>query len=425
MNPLLTLACECVTVTSMTTTHKRYSYRAYPTPGQERSLAHLFGCVRVVYNDFIAERQKSYAEGSPFESMSVVRSRVVTQAKRTTERSWLADVAAVPLNEATRDADLAYRNFFDSLSGKRKGRKVGAPRYRSKRDRRQTARFGRTGFKVRETTHGVGKVRLARIGWIRFELARALPSEPSSVTVIREADGTYHVSFVVVTPESDRDLSKHSAGVDLGLTDFASVVGTDGVRYKVENPRHLRRTERSLARAQKALSRKVLGSANREKARLRVARLHSRVRRTRLDFHHKIAARLARENQAVAVEALNVVGISRAGNRGLRKSVHDAGWGQFLRVLAEKVSTVPVNPAYTSQTCSVCDTLDGPKPLAVREWSCSGCGTHLDRDYNAAVNILVAAGLAETVNACGVDVRRALARAVGSEAGTHRSGVVL
>ncbi len=402
---------------------KRYSYRAYPTPGQERSLARLFGCVRVAYNDFIAERQKAYSAAAPFEKMSVVRSRVVTQAKRTTERSWLADVAAVPLGEATRVADRAYRNFFDSRSGKRKGRKVGAPRFRSKRDRRQTARFTRGAFGVRETTHGVGKVRLARIGWVRFELSRPLPSEPSSVTVIRDADGTYHVSFVVVAPELDRDLPKPSAGVDLGLADFATVVRDDGSRYKVENPRCLRRAERALSRAQKALSRKERGSANREKARLRVARLHSRVRRTRLDFHHKLAAQLARENQAVAVEALNVVGLSRAGNRGLRKSVHDAGWGQFLRVLAEKVPTVPMNPAYTSQTCSVYATLDGPKPLAVREWTCSTCDTPLDRDYNAAVNILVAAGLAETVNACGADVRRALARAVGSEAGTHRSEV--
>ena len=402
---------------------KRYSYRAYPTPGQEGALAKLFGCVRVAYNDFIAAREASYRSGEAFESYSSLHTRLITHGKNTPERAFLSNVASVPLQQAIRDADRAYRNFFDSLSGKRKGRKVGAPRYRSKRDRRQTARFVGSAFRVRETTHGVGKVRLARIGWVRFELSRPLPSEPSSVTVIRGADGTYHVSFVVVAPELDRDLPKPSAGVDLGLADFATVVRDDGSRYKVENPRYLRRSERALVRAQKALSRKERGSANREKARLRVARLHSRIRRTRLDFHHKLAFRLARENQAVAVEALNVCGLSRAGNRGLRKSVHDAGWSQFLRVLAEKVPTVPVNPAYTSQTCSVCATLDGPKPLAVREWTCSTCDTPLDRDYNAAVNILVAAGLAETVNACGADVRRALARAVGSEAGTHRSEV--
>src|SRR5690606_14030500 len=168
------------------------------------------------------------------------------------------------------------------------------------------------------------------------------------------------------------------------------------------------------------------------KARTRVAAAHRKVREARLDHHHKLALRLVRENQAIAVEGLPVSGLARAGatgrrGRGLRRSVHDAGWGTFLRVLTEKATEhgrdliVADRFAPTSQVCSVCGVQDGPKPLHVRTWTCGGCGAVLDRDYNAALNVLLAAGLAESVNACGGDVRRTLACAVPVEAGTHRT----
>jgi putative transposase len=249
------------------------------------------------------------------------------------------------------------------------------------------------------------------------------------VTLIREPDGDLYVSFVVDVPvvEALPVIERHAA-VDLGLTDYAAVVHTDGTRSKVENPRFLRNAERKLKRAQRALSRKEKGSQNRAKARVKVARAHRKVRETRLDHAHKLALTLVRENQTISVENLNVKGLARSGasgrkGRGLRKSVHDAAWGQFLRVLAEKADwhgrkVIPLNPAYTSQCCSVCGVLDGPKPLSIREWECGGCGTWLDRDWNAAVNLLVAAGHAETLNACGGDIRLVLARADSGEAGT-------
>ena len=412
---------------------KRYRYRAYPTGGQGVALARTFGCVRVVFNDVIAARRAQHAQGLPFESASVLQSRLVTQAKATPARAWLGEVSATPLQQAVRDADQAYRNFFSSLSGKRKGRRVGAPRFKSRRDSRQAARFTRQSrFEVRQTTHGVGKVRIPKAGWVRFALSRPLPADPSSVTVIREADGRYYVSFVVDVPAPEQHTPVHpgrAAGIDLGLSDFAAITYSDGTREKITNPRHLRARERKLARAQRELARRRKGSANRAKSRAKVARVHRKVRQTRLDFHHQLAARLVRENQAVAVEALSVVGLSRSGatgarGRGMRRSVHDAGWGTFLRVLEEKTTEhgrelVRVNPAYSSQTCSVCGVLDGPKPLKVRTWTCQGCGSVVDRDYNAATNIMVAAGPAETLNACGPDVRLQLAGATGDEAGTH------
>lgn len=363
--------------------------------------------------------------GMSFPTAGELSRRLLTEAKKTPERAWLAEVSAVPLQQALRDADRAYRNFFDSLKGKRRGRKVGAPRFKAKRGK-QSARFTRNaGFKIEQTTHGVGFLTLPKIGRLRFNLSRPLPAEPSSVTVIREADGRYYLSFVVEAPASaPPPVTGRMAGVDVGLTDLATIAYSDGSREKITNPKWLRTTERTLARAQRALSRKQKGSKNRDKARHRVAVLHRKVREARTDHHHKLARRLIDENQVVAVETLNVAGLARAR---LAKSVHDAGWAALIRLIQEKAvhhgRTVHRVPQWepTSQVCSVCGVKDGKKPLSVREWTCAQCGSRLDRDYNAAVNIMLAAGLAESLNACGGDVRRALACVNPGEAGTHRT----
>lgn len=387
---------------------KRFSYRAYPTVGQRGSLARSFGCARVVYNDFIAERNRLRASGEHKDvSFGDTAKKVTTIAKRTPERAWLSEVSSIVLQQSVRDADRAYQNWFNSLSGKRK-KKVGAPGFK-KRAARQSIRFRIGGFSVRETTHGVGFVRLAKIGDVRFALSRPLPSEPSSVTVIGNPDGTYEVSFVVDVAAKPLPVTNRTVGIDLGLTDFAAIVSSDGTREKIANPRHFRANERKLARAQKGLSRKKRGSANREKARLRVARIHAKIARSRADHAHKVARRIVDENQVIAVETLGVSALARTR---LSKSIHDAGWGQFLRVLREKASdagrTVVAVPRDfpSSQVCAMCGVRDGKKPLSVREWTCA-CGAVLDRDYNAAVNIMVeglrlqvAGGHSETVNAC-------------------------
>jgi putative transposase len=207
---------------------------------------------------------------------------------------------------------------------------------------------------------------------------------------------------------------------------FATIAASDGSIEAIVNPRHLRAAEVRLARAQRQLSRKRKGSKNRAKARLRVAVAHRRVRDQRADHHHKLALRLIRENQTIAVEDLAVAGLVRTR---LAMSVHGAGWGTFLRLLETKAAqhgrqVVKVGRwEPTSQTCSVCGHRDGPKPLSVRAWACPGCGTIHDRDGNAARNILVAAGLAETLNACGGPVRPGATLALASEAGTHRGAV--
>jgi len=364
-----------------------------------------------VYNDCLRLRDACHAAGEKISDTEVQR-RVITLAKLTPERVWLGEVASVALVQACQDARRAYRNWFDSLSGTRKGRQVGHPVFRRKYQR-QSIRLTRNGFSLRGR-----KLYVAKVGDIRVEWSRDLPSAPSSVTVIREPDGRYYASFVVEREAIPLPACDREVGIDLGLASLA--VTSDG--EVIANPRFLRAKERRLARAQRALSRRQKGSANRAKARHRVAVMHRTVRETRLDHAHKIALRLARDNQAVYAEDLCVSGLARTR---LAKSVYDAGWSQLLRLIEEKAAQYGRTFARigrfepTSQMCSACGVKDGPKPLSVREWACAACGTAHDRDVNAAKNIL-AAGRADKSNACGADVRPPLV-AAGAETGTHRS----
>ena len=388
----------------------RYSFRVYPSAGQRAALAKAFGCARVVFNDALRVREEARAAGLPYVTSAELSKRL-TAAKKTPERAWLSEVSAVILQQSLRDLDTAYRNFFDGLKGKRP--RIGAPRFKSKRDSRQSIRF--TANAAWRITPG-GKLRLPKIGDLKVKWSRTLPSTPTTVTVVKDAAGRYFASFVVETDPEVLPQTTHEVGIDLGLGHFA--VLSDGT--KVDSPRFLRRAEKRLKKAQRALSRKQKGSRNRDKARLRVARAHARVADARREFHHQLSSKLIRENQAIAVEDLSVKGLARTR---LAKSVHDAGWSAFVSMLEYKaarygrtfVKIGRFEP--TSQVCSQCGVKDGPKPLSVREWTCPACGAVLDRDINAAVNVAKAAGLA--VSACGAQVRPGLVPAPRREAGTH------
>src|SRR6516225_8078918 len=263
----------------------RYRYRIYPSPGQRQALTRVFGCARVVYNDCLRLREEAHTAGEKIIDSQVQR-QVITLAKATPEREWLAEVPSVALVQACNDARRAYRNWFDSLSGKRKGRRIGHPRFRRKHGR-QAIRLTRNGFSLRGA-----RLYVAKVGEIRVRWSRPLPSVPSSVTVIREPDGRYYASFVVERAATPLPVSDREVGVDLGLNRLA--VTSDG--EIIANPRFLRAKQRKLVRAQ---ARKTKGSANRDKARRRVAVVHRKIRETRLDHAHKIALALVRDNQAV------------------------------------------------------------------------------------------------------------------------------
>ncbi|AVH60238.1 RNA-guided endonuclease InsQ/TnpB family protein [Streptomyces dengpaensis] len=395
----------------------RYAFRLYPEPGQRLALARAFGCARVVFNDAVRAREDARGAGEPFPTAGVLSQKLITQAKQTPERSWLGEVSAVVLQQSLRDAEAAYKNFFASLKGERKGAKTGAPRFKSRKDSRQSIRFTAN---ARWSITGSGRLNLPKIGAVKVKWSRTLPARPSSVTVVKDAAGRYFASFVVDTdPGADAARmpgTDQTVGIDLGLTHFA--VLSDGT--KIDSPRFLRRAEKKLKKAQRELSRKQKGSKNRAKARLKVARAHAKVADARRDFHHRLSTQLIRDNQAIGVEDLAVQGLARTR---LARSVHDAGWSAFVNMLEYKaarygrtlVKIGRFEP--TSQTCSACGIKDGPKPLNVREWTCTACGTVHDRDHNAAKNVKTAAGRA--VTACGAPVRPGLVPAQREETGSH------
>jgi putative transposase len=393
----------------------RYRYRFYPTTEQQSKLAKLFGCCRVVWNDALAFCRNS--EKLP--KNSELQKQFITQAKHLKEREWLAEVSNIPLQQSIADLGVAYGNFFASLKGKRKGIKIRPPKFK-KRSGKQTARFRRGGFVLREH-----EVYLAKIGDVKVQWSRDLPSDPSSVTVIKDCAGRYFLSFVVETQSVNIPAINDGVGIDLGITTFATL--SDG--QKVNAPKPLKKHLCKLKKAQKSLSRKQKGSKRREQARLQVAKIHAKIADIRSDFLHKLSTKVARENQSVVLEDLNVSGMVK--NRKLSRAISDLGWRQFRTLLEAKCSkyqrdfVVIERWEPTSQRCSCCGEIGGKKELSVREWTCLFCGANHDRDTNAAENILVAAGLAETQNEHGGKVRLSAKKAHSNEVLTHRKATQL
>jgi putative transposase len=395
----------------------RYRYRIEPAPAQQAMLARVFGCVRVVFNDALRVRDEAYRAGVKL-SDSEIQRRVITAAKTTTERAWLCEVPSVALVQSVNDSRRAWRNFFDSGSGKRRGRKVGRPRFKSRKDHRQSFRLTRNGFSVRSN----GRLFVAKVGEVRVRWSRELPSAPSSVTIIREPEGHFYASFVVEVGSSPLPPVAREAGVDMGITRLATTATTDGRRSDIANPKHLGRKLRKLARLEREKSRRQKGSVNRDKSRRRAAAVHNQVARARRDYHHKQALALVRENQVIHVEDLNIVGM--VANRRLARAISDAGWGQFVRIIGEKADrygrTVHQVSRWlaSSKTCSGCGYRLTELSLEIRQWTCPACQAVHDRDHNAA-KVILAAGRAERLNACGAPVSPPTTReARGDETGS-------
>lgn len=250
----------------------RYSFRLYPDFGQRTALAKAFGCARVVFNDAVRAREDARTAGGAFPTAGELSKKLITEAKRTGERSWLGEVSAVVLQQSLRDAEAAYKNFFASLKGERRGTKMGTPRFKSRKDQRQSIRFTAN---ARWSITDSRRLHLPRVGAVKVKWSRTLPATPSSVTVIKDAAGRYFASFVIDTdPAADTDSAADAArmpgtdqtvGIDLGLAHFA--VLSDGT--KIDSPRFLRRAEKKLKRAQRSCpaSRRDPGTAPRPASR--------------------------------------------------------------------------------------------------------------------------------------------------------------
>jgi putative transposase len=353
----------------------RYQYRFYPTDQQKVSLAQLFGCCRVVWNDALAFCKQ--AEKLP--GYSVLSARL-TQFKQASEREWLKEVSSVPLQQSLRDLDVAYRNFFNSLKGKRKGAKVKPPKFK-KKENKQLARFANTAFSITKQS-----VYLAKIGTVQPIWSRELPASPSSVTVVKDCADRYFLSFVVdVEPEIVEPINP-SVGIDLGIKTFA--VLSTGEFVSAPNYSNLDRKVRKL---QKKLARQPKASKRRNLTRLRIAKTHNKIADIRKDFLHKLSTKVIRENQSIALEDLNVSGMLK--NRKLSRAIAMQGWREF-RVLLEAKSeklerqfTVISRWEPTSQICSNCGYRWGKLDLSVRIVQCLSCNSTHDRDENAAKNI--------------------------------------
>jgi putative transposase len=304
------------------------------------------------------------------------------------ELPWLNEVSCVPVQQSLRHLQTAFVTFWQN--------RAAYPSFKSK-SQRQSAEFTRSGFQWRD-----GELTLAKIGRLKIRWSRTFVGEPSTITVSRTPAGRYYVSFRVDDPVQAIPAAEGALGVDLGLTCFAAT--SDGQKHHA--PRPLRRKMAQLKRAQKALSRKKKGSRNRNKARIRVARIHQKIGDIRRDFLHKLSTQLVRENQAVAVENLNVRGM--IANHSLAGAIGDSGWSEFVRQLQYKCEWhgrrfVKVNRFYpSSKVCSGCGAVMESLPLDVRFWNCPACGVAHDRDVNAARNILAEG---HSVTACGGSVR--------------------
>lgn len=350
----------------------RYQYSFYPTDQQRQSLAQLFGCCRVVWNDALAFCRS--AQKLPgYNKLSAL----LTQSKKTQERQWLKDVSSVPLQQSLRHLDVAYRNFFNSRNGKHKGKKSGLPKFKKKTNK-QSAELTSSAFSLSGEY-----VYLAKIGDIKPVWSRELPTAPSSLTVIKDCANRYFLSFVVEIESSIVEPLNQSVGIGLGLKTFA--VLSTGEKFKSPN---YSKHDKKIRKLQRKLARQKEGSNRRYRTRLKIAKLHNQISDTRKDFLHKLSTKVVSENQAITLEDLNVSGMVK--NRKLARAISRAGWREF-RMLCEAKSdkfgrTFSTVSRWepTSQVCSRCDYKWGKLELQVRSITCLNCGTTHDRDENAA-----------------------------------------
>ncbi|HET8852605.1 MAG TPA: RNA-guided endonuclease TnpB family protein [Ktedonobacteraceae bacterium] len=369
---------------------KAYKYRFYPSDKQKRILAQTFGCCRYVYNWALRERTDAYYQHGERLYYEGTAQRLVT-LKKQEETIWLNEVSSVPLQQALRHLDKAFRNFFEGCAD--------YPTFKKKRNQ-QSATYASNAFTWDGHTLTLAKMDAPlSIVW-----HRPLPDGllPSTVTITKDEANRYFVSILVEEDIKPLEVTPKMVGLDLGLKSM--VITSDGHTYG--NPQFFAKDEKKLAKAQRRHAKKKKGSKNRAKARLKVARIHKKIADRRRNYQHQLSTHTIRENQVVCVESLSVKNMVK--NRCLAKAISDVGWAEFVRQLEYKAAwygrtLVKIDKWYpSSKRCFDCGHILDSLTLDVRSWTCPQCGVVHDRDINAAKNIL-AAGLA--VAACGEAVR--------------------
>ncbi|WP_089164047.1 RNA-guided endonuclease TnpB family protein [Caballeronia sordidicola] len=360
---------------------RAYRFRFYPTPEQKVILARTFGCARFAYNHMLRQRTEAWYERQ--ERMGYHESSAaLTVLKKTEEYGWLNEVSSVPVQQALRHLQTAFTNFF--------AQRAKYPNFRRK-DGPQSAEYTTSAFRWDGAALKLAKMKEP----LAIRWSRAIPkgAKLTTVTVSKDTAGRHHVSMLCDDVVSARPVAAGQIGIDLGLAHFAILSNGE----KIAAPNVFRKNEAKLAKLARRLAKKQRGSANRKKARVKVARMHARTTDSRRDFLHKLSTRLINENQVIAIESLSVKNMQK--NRRLSKSMSDAGWSEFRRQLEYKAqwygrTLIGIDRWYpSSKRCSDCGHTIAKMSLETRAWTCPECGSIHDRDINAARNVL-AAGLA-------------------------------
>ncbi len=364
--------------------NKGYKFRIYPTKEQEILIAKIIGCSRFVFNHFLNQWNDTYKEtgkGLTYETCSAE----LPQLKK--ELEWLKEVDSIALQSSLENLADAYTRFF------RKQNK--APRFKSKKNKVQSYTTKHTNGNIAIVDN---KIKLPKLGLIRFAKSREVHGRILNATVRRNPSGKYFVSILVETEVQPLEKTESSIGIDLGITDFA--IFSDG--KKIDNNKFTSKMEEKLKRERQKLSRRaliakkkgmdLLDAKNYQKQRRKVARLYEKVVNQRDDFLNKLSTEIIKNHDIVCIEDLNTKGMLR--NRKLAKSISDVSWSAFVTKLEYKAkwygkTIVKISRWFpSSQICSDCGHQDGKKSLEIREWTCPVCHQHHDRDINASKNIL-------------------------------------
>lgn len=357
---------------------KAYKYRLYPNKQQMEQIQKTFGCCRFVYNQTLSYRKEMYETKK--ESMNKFSCNNYCNQVLKKKYEWLKEVDKFALTNAIYNMDSAYQKFFKGHSG--------FPKFKSKRDNKKSYSTNFTNNNI-EADFANGRIKLPKLKWTKVKIHREFVGQIKSATISQVPSGKYFVSILVEAKHIPTKSTGCMIGIDLGIKDL--LITSNGEKF--DNIRTTKKYEDKLAKEQRKLSHKVKGSKNWNKQRIKVARIHEKIRNTRINNLHKISHKLINENQVIISENLTVSNMMK--NHNLAKAISDCGWYELARQLTYKADWN--NRQYikigrfvpSSQTCSVCGHINiETKDLSVRQWICPQCGTKHDRDINAAINIL-------------------------------------